>query len=225
MKKSLTLAAALLAVGLAAAPAMAQYESHEAAPAEAHGEAQAVAAEAPAAGAAHGEAAAAEHGGGHHSMFTTGFAYAVINFALLVGLLVYLLRKPIAEALVGRREAVRKAIDEAKDAKEKAEKQLAEYRRRMDGLDAELAQLRGEIVGAGEREKDALIAAAKAQAEKVLADAKLIGDQEVRRAKSEIREEMVRLAAELAHQKLVTAATADEREKQLNEFVSKLEAL
>lgn len=163
--------------------------------------------------------------GEHHSMFTTGFLYAVINFAILVGLLTYLLRKPISEGLVNKREAVRKAIDEAKEAKEKAEKQLAEYRRRMDNLDAELAQLRAEIVGAGEREKDTIIAAAKAQAEKVLADAKLIGDQEVRRAKAEIREEMVRLAAELAHQKLVAASTADEREKQLNEFVSKLEAL
>jgi F-type H+-transporting ATPase subunit b len=225
-----------LAACLSLAPAY--LYAQEAAPADAAHEA---AAEGHAAEpAAHGEAAAeahgGAHGGGHHSMFDKtpnekgvsrfdGFVYAVINFLLLVTLLVYLLRKPLSEFLVNRREDVRKSIAEAKEAKEKAEKVLADYRRRMEGLESELSSLRGEILSAGERERDHLLAAAKSQSEKIIADAQLMGEQEVRRAKAVLREEMVKLAAELAHARLSTQATAQERDRQISEFISKLEAL
>jgi F-type H+-transporting ATPase subunit b len=163
--------------------------------------------------------------GGHHSLFTVSFLYSVINFVILVGFLIYVLRKPLRSFLSERREGVRRAIDEAKDAKLKAEQTLAEYRNRMVNLEGELNTLRAEIISTGERERDQLLAAAKTQAEKIIADAKLIGDQEVRRAKIELREEMVRLATQLAEKSLLSSVSAQDQQKQLNDFVSKLEAL
>ena len=52
-----------------------------------------------------------------------------------------------------------------------------------------------------------------------------MGEQEVRKAKAELREEMVKLAAVLAEKTLRSSVSPQEREKQMNEFVSKLEAL
>ena len=190
----------------------------------------------------HGEAAPAEanegHGAVHHapSMFSdeaepgkasprTSLIFAVINFAIMAGLLVYLLRKPIRDFLTGRRDDVRKAIEEAQAAQVKAEKQLAEYRQMMAGIDTELRQLKDEILSAGQREREQILADAKAQAEKAAADARLMGDQEVRRAKEELRDEMVRLATELTAKSLAAAATPAERAKQMQEFVAKLESL
>ncbi len=171
-------------------------------------------------------AGAAESGGGeHHSMFTTGFVYSVINFALMVGLLVYLLRKPLSDFLLNRRDEVSKAIEEARAAKQKAEKSLAEHRQKMAAIEGELNTLRSEILTAGDRERENIMTAAKAQAAKIVDDARLMGEQEVRKAKAELREEIVRMASSLAEKALRSSVSPQEREKQMNEFVSKLEAL
>ncbi len=162
--------------------------------------------------------------GEHHSMFNMGFWYHVINFAILAGALYMLLRKPMREFLTNRRANTEKAIAEATAAKKKAEEALAVYKDKMAGLETELAGLKSEIMSAGERERDALIAAARTQAEKIIADARLVGEQEVRRAREALRAEVVALASKLAEQKLAAAATAD-KDKQFSEFLSKLEAL
>lgn len=173
----------------------------------------------------HGEPAAEHGGGAHHSMFTTGFVYSVINFALMVGLLMFLLRKPLSDFLLNRRDDVRKAIDEAHAAKQKAEKSLAEHRQKLASIEGELNTLRSEILNAGDRERDTILTAAKAQAGKIVDDARLMGEQEVRKAKAELREEMVKMASSLAEKTLRSSVSPQEREKQMNEFVSKLEAL
>jgi F-type H+-transporting ATPase subunit b len=178
----------------------------------------------------------AEEGGGHHSMFSSEaepgqtslrekFIYSAINFLLMVGLLTFLLRKPLADFLTNRRAEISKSIDEAKAAKQKAEKALAEHRQKMAAIEGELNTLRSEIISAGDRERDNILTAAKAQAAKIVDDARLMGEQEVRKAKAELREEMVKLASVLAEKTLRSSVSPQEREKQLNEFVSKLEAL
>ncbi len=170
-------------------------------------------------------ALAATQGGEHAPLFSTGLLYHAINFAILAGILIFLLRKPVRDFTAGRRDDVRKAVEEAQAARTRAEAALAEYRAKMANVDAELAQLKAEILAAGEREKNQLLDAAKQQADKLIADAKLVGEQEVRRARETLRADMVAMAAELAAQQVAGALSAEDKSKQFGEFVSKLERL
>ena len=158
-------------------------------------------------------------------LFGTDFVYAVINFGLLLALLIYFLRKPLKDFLLQRRDQVRKAVEEAREATERAEKLLAEYKTKMASADTEIQQLRLEIAAAGERERELMLTTARHQAEQIVTDAKLIGEQEVRRAQELLRAEVAKLASELAEKSLQQATAPADQEKQLNEFLSKLEAL
>lgn len=229
MKNLMRIAVCILALGVSFAPTWVVAEEHPA---------EQPAVEADAYGPASGEAAveqhegaAADHGAGgegeehHASMFNTDFVYAVINFLILAGLLVYFLRKPLGGFLAGRRDDVNKALEEAQVAKAKADAALAEYQQKMAGIDAELKQLRDEIASAAAREREQLMAAAQAQVEKIRTDTKVMGEQELRRAKEELREDMIRLAAQIAAKTLATAVSPQDRERELQQFVGKLEAL
>ena len=67
-----------------------------------------------------------------------------VNFAILVGVLVYFLRKPVASFLKERSELMRKSIDDAANAR-------AEAARKLEAVDARMAKLSDEIA-ADERE-------------------------------------------------------------------------
>lgn len=160
-----------------------------------------------------------------HGLFTASFGYAVINFLLLVGILYTLLRKPVREFLLSRRDDLQKAIAEATEAKTKAEAALAQYRGKLANIESELQQLRVEIVGAAEREREKIIEEAKVQAAKIVADAKWVGEQEVERAKHQLRAEVAALAADLAAKSVARDAAPADRERQIEEFIASLEKL
>ena len=65
-------------------------------------------------------AAFASGDGGHadSGVVLKDFLYRCFNFALLVGLLAYFVRKPIREGLTSRREGIKKTLADAEEAKE-----------------------------------------------------------------------------------------------------------
>ena len=95
------------------------------------------------------------------------FLYRVLNFALVVALLVYFLRKPIKKGLSGRSEGIEKALADAKKAKEEAEAKFAEYDLKLAQATAEIAEISAAIQREGELEKQKIIENAKEMAIKI----------------------------------------------------------
>jgi F-type H+-transporting ATPase subunit b len=161
----------------------------------------------------------------HAPLFGLPLLYHAINFAVLIGVLVFLLRRPVRDYLSNRRDEVRRAIEEAHAVRTKAEAALAEYTQKLAGIDAELAAMRADIASAGARERDLMVGAAEQQAAKLIAEAKLVGEQEIRRARETLRAEMVALATELATKQVQTSLQSGDKDRQLDEFVTNLERL
>ncbi|MEW6364086.1 MAG: ATP synthase F0 subunit B [Acidobacteriota bacterium] len=105
--------------------------------------------------------------GEHHQSLVSQIA-PYINFAILVGLLVYLTRKPMAEFLAQKREAIQKMLKDSEAARDAAVRKMDELQARLDGLQGEIDQIRANAEREAQAEKERLLQEAKEEARRIL---------------------------------------------------------
>lgn len=168
-------------------------------------------------------AAAGEHGGGHGAGQMKDFMWRWIDFGVMAAIVVWALKKAdMKGALVRRRENVAALLREAVDAREAAEKKLAEYTRKLEKANAEVDEISAAIRREGELEKERIVAEAKATAAKITEQAQRAADQEVQKARAELRAEAARLAVELAEKKIRDNIGKNDQDKLVNDYLSKV---
>lgn len=135
--------------------------------------------------------------------------YRVLNFAGLVVLLVYFLRKPLSNALGARRETIRAQLEELEAKKAEAERVYKECEAKLAGLETEAKSILAEAVKQGEAEKEKIVAEAERAAGDMKRQAEMAVAHEVavakRRLKTEIAEQAALVAEELIKQNLQPA--------------------
>jgi F-type H+-transporting ATPase subunit b len=147
-----------------------------------------------------------------------------VNLVLLLGLLVYLTREPIRKFFHERREQIRGELDSAAQVLSEAEARLAEWEARAARLDAEVEEIKEQARQRATRESERILAEAEASAERIRVDAHAAVDQEVSRARAELRAEAGELATQLAADLLRQSITETDQQKLLDEFVARVEA-
>ena len=216
---------AALALAPAARVLAAQAEpASTAAPAAAQGEGVREAEHAaPAGEAAHAEAAGKEEGhkeeGGNE---TIGLIARLVNFAILAGTLVYLLRSPIAKYLQDRSAQIRGDLVAASEMKETATAQIADIDRKMKALPAELAALRaqGEQEVAAEDHRIKTVAAT--ERERLLEQARRDIDMHVKVAERELVSHAADLTVGLATTRIKNIITEDDQQRLVDRYVQQL---
>ena len=163
-------------------------------------------------------------GGGHtdSGVVLKDFLYRCFNFALMVGVLVYFVNKPIRKGLKDRSAAIEKTLAEAEAAKQAAEAKHREYTEKLAKATEEIANIRTSIRHEGELERDKIIAAAKEMAAKVEREAENKAAGVVAKARAELREEASRLAVELAEEMLKKQVSADDQKRLVDEYMQKV---
>lgn len=172
----------------------------------------------PVAALAAGAPEAAEHAG-----FMKEWGWKIVNFAILVSVLVYFLKKPLASYLKGRTEMIEKSLAEARQARELAEKALKEVEQKLSLKESEMAEILESVKLSGGAEREALIKEAERLAEKVVEQARTNMEFEFKKARDSIRKEAVDLALELSEKRLKEKLTPDEQKKLLEEAITRLE--
>lgn len=220
--------AALCIVGLLAAPALAQ-EHHPAPehdPGAEHGghgghEGQAV------------DAHGGEHGGGHGAVhgienwfsFSFGpgkkyqngpFAFAIINFIILLWIVVRFGKKPFVQFLENRHTTIRDNLAEAQRMREEAQQRLDEIKGKLSNLEREITEIKDAVRKDAELERDRIIADAKSQAEDLVTAADRTLDDELRRARRRLEAEAVSAAMQAA-EKMIRQQISDADRKRINE--------
>jgi F-type H+-transporting ATPase subunit b len=152
------------------------------------------------------------------------YVWQFINFGILVGALVFMIKKMDLKAFFKKRtELIEQSLREAREAKELAQKALAEVEERLKTKDSEIERIIAESRQSGEKEKARLIEEGNKLKERILEQAKTNIDYEVKRAKEAIKEEAVEIAMELAEKKLKEKLSKDEQLKLLEESLAKIE--
>lgn len=169
-----------------------------------------------------GEAGAEGGGGGSHWAATD--TYKVMNFAVLAIALVFLLKKPLSQALSGRIAGIREQLEELEAKKKATEAELAAYGEKLAKLEAEAQQIVDEYVSQGEAAKARILKEAEATAEKMEAQAKKNIAHEFLQAKEQLKREIVDEAMAKAEAMITGAISADDQGKLVDEYLQKVVA-
>ncbi|MDD2850596.1 MAG: ATP synthase F0 subunit B [Desulfuromonadaceae bacterium] len=170
---------------------------------------------------------ASEGGGGAHHPDSGAqmkdFGWRVLNFAVLVGIVVWALKKAnVKGSLAARQVDIEKSLKDAEEARDAAEAKLREYSGKLDQAAKEIDELHAAIIREGEQEKNRIIAEANSAAEKIVAQAALSAEQETVKARNELRAEAARLAVEIATGKLTGAIQKNDHDRFVGEYLDKV---
>lgn len=164
-------------------------------------------------------------GGGHGEAHFTwkDWLWPVVNFTILVVILFFAGRKPMAAYFKGRTEMIEKSLKEATEAKELAQKTLDEVRARLNNTDQEIEQILEAARKSGEKEKEAIIAEGERLKEKIVEQAKANIDFELQKAKETIKSDAALLALELAEKEIREKLGQKEHESLIDDYIKRLE--
>ena len=149
-------------------------------------------------------------------------AAKVLNFALLVGALVYFLKSPIAAHLAARITQIRHDLVTAADLKKTATAQLAEIQQKVAALPAELEALRRQGAEDVKAERARIAAAAENERVRLLEQTRREIDMRLRVAKRELTEHAAQLAVQVAEQRIKRVITPDDQIRLVDRYATQL---
>jgi F-type H+-transporting ATPase subunit b len=166
--------------------------------------------------------ASSEGGHGDSAAKVKDLIWRTMNFVVLAGGLIFLLRKPLAQALEARRQGIRDQLDDLEKQKADAEKQLSEYKAKLARLDKEIEKIVAEYVKDGEAVKAKIIEEAKVAAEKLQVQAKKNIEQEFQKARQALKVEMSEQAVSMAEALIRKNIDDEDQERILDEYLTKV---
>lgn len=117
-----------------------------------------------------------------------------INFAVVVGVIIWIWKKNVPAAFRNRTASIQKSIEEARRASEDANRRLAEIEARLGKLDEEIGQMRATSEKEAAAEEERIKAAAAEDAKRIVESA----EQEIAAASKAARRDLTAYAADLA---------------------------
>lgn len=169
------------------------------------------------------------HGEGHEAPKTyfgiPGWILKLVNMLVFCGVLGWLIGGPVKGAFAARSEQIRRAADEARTRREKADQMAADIQSRLAQIEDELRAIRERAEAEGERQKRELIAAAEAEAQKILTAARNEVDNKLKRARHELTEYAGELASERAEALLRDKINDKDRHNLFADSVKELEGV
>jgi F-type H+-transporting ATPase subunit b len=203
---ALLLLAALVVA--AASPSVAAAQGHEPAP-PATGAAQPVEH-------AQGEA---EHGSEHAVRDAIA---KLLNFGILVGVLVYFLKTPIAGYLSGRSTQIRQDLVAAAELRRTASAQLEEIQKKLAALPAELAALKSRGEEDVQAEKLRIADAARLERERLLDQTRREIEMRLRMARRDLTEYAAQLAVSIAEDRIKRTITPEDQLRLVDRYTTQL---
>ncbi len=134
------------------------------------------------------------------------FIFKVINFAVLVGILYYFAKKPIAAGMRNSAQATKKSLDDVRAAKAQTEKELEEFRKTMENMKQEAQAMVDNAKKEAEAEKARIIEEGEKLAETLKAQVQVAIEQEYRKAELDLKKwtagETVKIAEKLVKEQV-----------------------
>jgi F-type H+-transporting ATPase subunit b len=148
--------------------------------------------------------------------------WQLLNLIGFLGVLVYFIARPLAQAFGRRQQAVEDRILEAQKRRQEAARLETEIHERLAQLDQDIAEVKARGLAEGESARAALIQKADEEVERVKREAELEIARRLAFAREELRRAAADLTASAALQRLSSEVTDDDRRRLLDEALSNL---
>ncbi len=170
------------------------------------------------------KAAAAEQGAAEeaHSSSLMPTIAKLVNFAILVGALVYFLKTPVGTYLRTRSETVRRELVDAAALRSEAERQLSDVRSQLAALPAELESLRRHGEEELVHERARMKAATERTREQLLERTRHDIDFQFRQARRQLVEHTADVAMKLARRRLEQTITPDDQVRLIDQYTAEV---
>ena len=165
-------------------------------------------------------------GGGHGEAkgWMATDTYKVMNFAVLIAILIFVMKKPVSNALSGRIQDIKKQLETLEEQKAGAEKELAGYQEKLATLENEAQTIMDEYVRQGQEAKARILEEAEKTAEKLQLQAQRSIAQEFERAGAQLRAEIIEKAMAQAEAAIKKGIADEDQDKLVDEYLQKVVA-
>jgi F-type H+-transporting ATPase subunit b len=150
--------------------------------------------------------------------------YKVMNFAVLAVALVYLLRKPVKQALADRIQSIKDQLSELEAQKAAAEAELAKYNQKFQKLDQEAEKLIAQYVQQGEEAKARILKEAETAADKLQEQARRNIENECKNARQELQDDVLEKALVKAEEIVRDRISEGDQERLVDDYLAKVVA-
>ncbi|HTV53959.1 MAG TPA: ATP synthase F0 subunit B [Terriglobia bacterium] len=145
--------------------------------------------------------------------------FDLINLIILVGVLVYLLRKPVGQFFSQRSEDIRKGLEEGRRALAAAQEQLSAAEEKLHRLEQEIGALKESARKEMAAERERTHRAAEAETGRILASARSMIHSATQAAKVELKLFAVRQATDLAEKMIRERLNEQDQSRLVNRFL------
>ena len=156
--------------------------------------------------------------------WTTTDWFRVMNFTVLAIALVFLLRKPLSQALGARIKGIKDQLEDLEARKAEAEKQLAEYSEKLSRLEKESDKIVEDYIKQGHEAKARILMEAESAAEKLQIQARRNIEHEFKLAKLKLHEEIFETSLSKAEEILKSKISGEDQDRLVDEYLRKVEA-
>lgn len=177
-----------------------------------------------AAGAQHGAPAHAPGEGeeAHHEEGILPTVARLLNFAVLAGVLIYFLGRPIGDYLSARSTQIRQHLVNAADTRRAAASRLEEIQRQLAALPGELDALRRRGAEDIAAEEKRIAQAAETERSRLLEQTRREIDMRLRVARRELTEHAAQLAVEVARARITRTMTREDQLRLLDRYATQV---
>jgi F-type H+-transporting ATPase subunit b len=153
--------------------------------------------------------------------------WQVINFAIFIGLMYWILRHKVnvGELFKQRKASYKELVEKAEGAKKQAEATRKEFESKLTSLNKEAETINEKARQEALELKHKMIAEAKETSERLIKDAQSVAMYELEKAKLQLKTELVEEAFLKAEEKLQTKVSDRERDKLKTDFVNKIQVV
>lgn len=157
-----------------------------------------------------------------HALPWDNFAYRVVTFAVVIGIIWYAAGKKIADFFTGRQTGIEQELTDLESRKTEARKNLADVEQRIANISAEREAIINEYRAQGEAMKVAIIEKAEKSAAQITEQAVKTADSEIKQAMEEMRSEMADLIIDAAEKMLAEKLSGEDHEKLVDKYLTKV---
>ena len=170
-----------------------------------------------------GEGTVAEESAGHsadRSGDLWDLLYRFINFALMVIILFFVVRKTsLKDFFRNKSEDIRQRIETLEKEKKEAEDRYKEMEKQLRSLESMEQEIIEQYRKEGLIEKEKIIAEAKERVDGIIEQSELTIKQEIQSAKNRLRREVMEVAAQKAGEIISREISEDDQDNLINEFI------
>jgi len=157
------------------------------------------------------------------AFFASGIHWKLFNFIAFIGVLYFILRKPVKDFWASRSHEIRFEMEDADRLLQESQKNYKRLETRLARIEREVKDLIESLIEAGELEKRTVIEEAQRFAEKVARESERMMNQEVQKAKELLKMQAVQFSVELAEKLIREKFRSEDQEKLVGKYLMGLE--